>query len=154
MLACCKYRLRFRNSSAAARVRGSISPQYKADPADSHTELQPLIWIYGSAISPSVQDWPRGQSYWIATIDMNIWIGNQFAVQGWPCRQSHWVTTIDMNIWIGNQSPSTRLTPRTAIRSYNHWYEYMDRQSVCSTRLAPRTAPLYFKKWNISSEFL
>jgi len=47
-----------------------------ADPADSITELLPLIWIYGLAICPQLLGWPCGQSHWVTTIDMNIWISN------------------------------------------------------------------------------
>jgi len=59
-------------------------PQYKADPADSHTELQPLIWTYESAISPQYKADPT---------------------------DSH--TELLPLIWICNQSTGTRLTPRT-----------------------------------------
>ena len=74
----------------------AISPQYKADPVDSLTELLPLVWI---------------------------WVGNQSAAQAWPRGQSHWVTTIRMNM--GRQSVrKTRLTPWTVSLSYYHSYEY------------------------------
>jgi len=47
------------------------------------------------------------------------------------------VTRIDMNIWVGIQFALLRLTPQTASLSYTHWYEYMGRHSVRPNKADP-----------------
>jgi len=49
--------------------------------------------------------------HWYESMDWQ-WVRS---IQGWPRRQSHWVTTIDMNLWISNQSAVYKIDPANSL---------------------------------------
>jgi len=81
----------------------AISPRYKADPADSLTELLPLIWIYGLAISPRYKADPADN---LTDLLPLIWIYGLAIIPWYKADPADSLTELLplIWIWIGNQS--------------------------------------------------